>query len=184
MHCEYIEKCIAKYIAKYIVKIRLKEEETMIQGNYEKNCTIKKRGLFLRLTKKKIGDEIFTPLDIINAHLKFVDDGHPVWFSHSQLRSSEIERLIVFTWKGGEWFAAELFFDQYITKKTPFIPAHVSVENTPEIWAGVAEKCWVHVTGYEELNMTDLHQIVSSKSRTPLDRKIQERGFRASEFNL
>ena len=156
----------------------------MIQANFEKDCIIKKRGLFLRLTKKKVGEEWVTPLDIVNAHLKFVDEGKPVWFSHSQLRSSKIERLIVFTWKGGEWFAAELFFDQYLTEKTPFIPALVSVENTPEIWAGVAEKCWVHVTGYEELSMTDLHQIVSTKSGTPLDKKIQERGFRASEFNL
>ena len=64
---------------------------------------MQKVGLLLRLTSKEdpfanrpVRRKMMSPVDILNKHLVFLDDGRKVWFSHSQIRpKKEIERLIV-----------------------------------------------------------------------------------------
>ena len=139
-------------------------------------------GLFLRMTADTVNEKKIEPIDIANAYLDFLDHEKPVWFSHSQFRTNEIVRFVIFTWRRGSWFAAELFFDEYLQSREPFIPAGVSPANTPAQWATTPERCWVHLTGYRDLTLDDLSGFISTRTNTTLNEKIRERGFRAAEF--
>lgn len=156
-----------------------------------------KVGLLLRITPKedtniapeRVYRKLISPIEIVNRHLDLLDqfpnDG--VWFSHSQARLKEdIKRLIVFTWKNGSYFIAELFFDIYCQESEPFIPVSVSdgTGHTPSEWKDIPEKCWVHITGYKTLSLKDAQQIKMLRSGTTLDQQIKKSGFRAAEFVL
>lgn len=141
-------------------------------------------GLLLRLTPKVVDGQKIPAVDVLNLHLDFLDKGHPVWFSFSQYHARDIERLITFTWRRGEWFAVELFFDCLTCERIPFIPSGVSTENTPAEWVDIPEKCWAHLVGYRELTMEDLKKLTSTLKKEPLDKKIRQRAFRSVEFDL
>ncbi len=141
-------------------------------------------GLLLRMTPKLVEGKEVPAIDVLNLHLDFLDRGKPVWFSFSQFRLRGIRRLIVFTWRRSEWFAVELFFDDFYSNRVPFIPEGLSAENSPVEWVDVPEKCWAHLTGYRELDMEDLEKLTSTLKQEPLSEKIKQRAFRSAEFDL
>lgn len=155
---------------------------------------LQKVGLLLRLTSKEdpfanrpVRRKMISPVDILNKHLVFLDDGRKVWFSHSQIRPrKEIRRLIVFSNKNGEFFVYELFFDDYIQYNTPQIPPAVKKcpGSTPPEWAAVPELVWVHLTGYQELTLKDAAQIHMCTSGDTLDKQIERKRFTSAEFFL
>lgn len=152
-------------------------------------------GLLLRITPKedlsapptRIYRRLFSAVDVLNLHLDILNEnpGDGVWFSHSQVRlNEEIDRLIVFNWKAGRYFAVELFFDRYAQEMDPFIPTTVSngTGRTPEPWRNIPEKCWVHVTGYKDLLLSDIASIRMLRSGDTMDIQIKKNGFRSAEF--
>lgn len=159
--------------------------------------TKKNVGLLLRITPKedfsappsRVYRKFISAADVINLHLAILDENPSdgVWLSHSQARLNEdIERLIVFTWKDGQYFVVELFFDDYIQQPEPFIPATISNGTglTPDQWRDVPEKCWVHITGYKELDLSDVCSIIMLRSGDTMDKQITKNGFRAAEFKI
>lgn len=141
-------------------------------------------GLLLRMTPKLVEGKEVPAIDVLNLHIDFLDQGKPVWFSFSQFHLGEIKRLIVFTWRRSEWFAVELFFDDFYSDRVPFIPEGVSAKNSPSEWVNIPEKCWAHLTGYRELDMEDLKKMTSTLKKEPLSEKIKQRAFRSVEFDL
>lgn len=160
----------------------------------QKKERLEKVGLLLRMTSKEdpfanrpVRRKMISPVDILNKHLVFLDNGRKVWFSHSQPRpKKEIERLIVFSNKNGEFFICEVFFDEYIQFNTPQIPPAVKKcpGSTPPEWEDVPELVWVHLTGYKELTLKDAAQIHMITSGDTLDKQIERKRFTSAEFSL
>lgn len=144
----------------------------------------KVKHFFVKKDPEPLWSRVFLNYGLLNLHIDFLDQGKPVWFSFSQFHLGEIKRLIVFTWRRSEWFAVELFFDDFYSDRVPFIPDGLSAENSPVEWVDVPEKCWAHLTGYRELDMEDLKKLTSTLTKEPLSEKIKQRAFRSVEFGL
>ena len=171
----------------------------MIKLNFDESYQFRKKsvGLLLRITQKENFEvsqnrtyrKFFSPADVMNLHVSMLDENPSdgVWFSHSQARLNEdIGRLIVFSWKAGQYFVVELFFDRYVQEPEPFVPVIIAngTGRTPNQWRDIPEKCWVHVTGYKVLKLSDIASIRMLRSGDTMDEQIKKNGFRSAEFEI
>ncbi|MFR3808796.1 MAG: hypothetical protein ACLTX3_07570 [Lachnospiraceae bacterium] len=88
-------------------------------------------GLLLRLTPKVVDGQKNSRSRRPKFASGFFGQRASCMVFFSQYHARDIERLITFTWRRGEWFAVELFFDCLTCERIPFIPSGVSTENTP-----------------------------------------------------